>query len=212
MRKRCHNLFFCLLFWVCIFFVINSVFFIRLVIQCKWVWAVLFLLFTFMKNWCMLFAWVHSTLFVLCALSTKKAIYKKLVTKNSNFVFTPCIPPQVSVCIPVLRLSRYRKKVLFYCHFPDQLLTQRKSALKKLYRAPIDLLEECTTGMADMVCKLWGCRLDNTCCYVLITEQDCHLACFISFIMGKKTNFYTKVVKNSLHLIKKHISSMPNIY
>ncbi|XP_040021285.1 alpha-1,3/1,6-mannosyltransferase ALG2 isoform X1 [Gasterosteus aculeatus] len=58
---------------------------------------------------------------------------------------------QVSVCIPVLRLSRLRKKVLFYCHFPDQLLTQRKSTLKKLYRAPIDWLEERTTGMADMI-------------------------------------------------------------
>ncbi|XP_030014088.1 alpha-1,3/1,6-mannosyltransferase ALG2 isoform X1 [Sphaeramia orbicularis] len=58
---------------------------------------------------------------------------------------------QVSVCIPVLRLSRHRKKVLFYCHFPDQLLTQRKSALKKLYRAPIDWLEERTTGMADLI-------------------------------------------------------------
>ncbi|XP_034030796.1 alpha-1,3/1,6-mannosyltransferase ALG2 [Thalassophryne amazonica] len=58
---------------------------------------------------------------------------------------------QVSVCIPVLRLSRHKKKVLFYCHFPDQLLTQRKSALKKLYRAPIDWLEERTTGMADMI-------------------------------------------------------------
>ncbi|KAM6995732.1 alpha-1,3/1,6-mannosyltransferase ALG2 isoform 1-T3 [Tautogolabrus adspersus] len=58
---------------------------------------------------------------------------------------------QVSACIPVLRLSRHRKKVLFYCHFPDQLLTQRKSLLKKLYRAPIDWLEERTTGMADMI-------------------------------------------------------------
>lgn len=54
----------------------------------------------------------------------------------------------------MLRLSRHRKKVLFYCHFPDQLLTQRKSALKKLYRAPIDWLEERTTGMADMVIKI----------------------------------------------------------
>ncbi|CAL8341313.1 unnamed protein product [Gadus morhua 'NCC'] len=58
---------------------------------------------------------------------------------------------QVSVCIPVLRLSRRRKKVLFYCHFPDQLLTQRQSALKRLYRAPIDWMEERTTGMADMI-------------------------------------------------------------
>ncbi|XP_074540478.1 alpha-1,3/1,6-mannosyltransferase ALG2 [Halichoeres trimaculatus] len=58
---------------------------------------------------------------------------------------------QVSVCIPVLRLSRRTKKVLFYCHFPDQLLTQRKTLLKKLYRTPIDWLEERTTGMADMI-------------------------------------------------------------
>lgn len=58
---------------------------------------------------------------------------------------------QVSACIPALRLAGQRKKVLFYCHFPDQLLTQRTSALKKLYRAPIDWLEERTTGMADMI-------------------------------------------------------------
>ncbi|XP_062311419.1 alpha-1,3/1,6-mannosyltransferase ALG2 [Osmerus eperlanus] len=58
---------------------------------------------------------------------------------------------QVSVCIPVLRLSRPRKKVLFYCHFPDQLLSQRGGALRRLYRAPVDWLEEITTGMADMV-------------------------------------------------------------
>lgn len=52
---------------------------------------------------------------------------------------------QVSVCIPVLKLSKAR--VVFYCHFPDMLLTQRKSFLKKLYRAPLDWLEEVTTGM-----------------------------------------------------------------
>ncbi|KAM9783045.1 alpha-1,3/1,6-mannosyltransferase ALG2 [Neosynchiropus ocellatus] len=69
----------------------------------------------------------------------------------SGVQYDVVICDQVSACIPVLRLSRHRKKVLFYCHFPDQLLTQRKSTLKKLYRAPIDLLEERTTGMADMI-------------------------------------------------------------
>lgn len=56
---------------------------------------------------------------------------------------------QISACIPVLKLSKAR--ILFYCHFPDMLLTQRKSMLKKVYRAPIDWLEEKTTGMADCV-------------------------------------------------------------
>ncbi|XP_048578101.1 alpha-1,3/1,6-mannosyltransferase ALG2 [Nematostella vectensis] len=56
---------------------------------------------------------------------------------------------QVSACVPVLKMSK--AKVLFYCHFPDMLLTQRKSLLKRLYRAPLDWLEEITTGMADLV-------------------------------------------------------------
>lgn len=68
----------------------------------------------------------------------------------------------MSACIPILRLSRRRKKVLFYCHFPDQLLTQRKSALKKLYRAPIDWVEERTTGMADMVSSEGGVTQHST--------------------------------------------------
>ena len=55
----------------------------------------------------------------------------------------------VSVCTPILKLSR--AKVIFYCHFPDQLLTQRKTKLKKIYRWPLDTLEEKTTGMADTV-------------------------------------------------------------
>lgn len=57
----------------------------------------------------------------------------------------------MSACIPVLRLARHKKKVLFYCHFPDQLLTERRSLLKRLYRAPIDRLEEFTTGLADLI-------------------------------------------------------------
>jgi len=56
---------------------------------------------------------------------------------------------QISVCLPLLRLSS--SKTVFYCHFPDMLLTQRKSLLKRLYRAPIDWVEEWTTGMAHSV-------------------------------------------------------------
>eukprot|EP00095_Tigriopus_kingsejongensis_P001632 maker-scaffold121_size336169-snap-gene-0.14 protein:Tk01632 transcript:maker-scaffold121_size336169-snap-gene-0.14-mRNA-1 annotation:"hypothetical protein BRAFLDRAFT_70178" len=57
---------------------------------------------------------------------------------------------QISACIPVL-LSFSHAKVIFYCHFPDQLLTQRHTLLKRLYRAPIDWLEEVTTGAAHVV-------------------------------------------------------------
>ncbi|XP_004711130.1 alpha-1,3/1,6-mannosyltransferase ALG2 isoform X1 [Echinops telfairi] len=69
----------------------------------------------------------------------------------SGVQFDVVVCDQVSACIPVLRLARRRKKILFYCHFPDLLLTKRDSFLKWLYRAPIDWIEEYTTGMADCI-------------------------------------------------------------
>uniref|UniRef100_A0A8C6FIU7 Alpha-1,3/1,6-mannosyltransferase ALG2 n=1 Tax=Moschus moschiferus TaxID=68415 RepID=A0A8C6FIU7_MOSMO len=65
--------------------------------------------------------------------------------------FDVVVCDQVSACIPVFKLARRRKKILFYCHFPDMLLTRRDSFIKRLYRAPIDWVEEYTTGMADCI-------------------------------------------------------------
>jgi alpha-1,3/alpha-1,6-mannosyltransferase len=59
------------------------------------------------------------------------------------------IVDQVSASIPILRMSG--SKILFYCHFPDKLLSKRTSFLKRLYRMPMDLLEEITTKMADVI-------------------------------------------------------------
>ncbi|GAB6029297.1 Alpha-1,3-mannosyltransferase-like protein [Chamberlinius hualienensis] len=57
---------------------------------------------------------------------------------------------QISACIPFMKLFTYAK-IMFYCHFPDQLLTDRKTNLKKVYRVPIDWLEEKSTGLADVI-------------------------------------------------------------
>ncbi|KAI8898677.1 hypothetical protein BC833DRAFT_641143 [Globomyces pollinis-pini] len=59
------------------------------------------------------------------------------------------IVDQVSASIPLLRLTN--TKILFYCHFPDQLLTQRTTLVKKIYRFPLDMFEQLTTKMADKV-------------------------------------------------------------
>ena len=40
---------------------------------------------------------------------------------------------QISNSLPILK-SFSSAKIIFYCHFPDQLLTDRKTAMKKLYR------------------------------------------------------------------------------
>jgi hypothetical protein len=42
--------------------------------------------------------------------------------------------------------------VLFYCHYPDKLLsTDRRSALKRFYRFFLDFIEEVTTGCARCI-------------------------------------------------------------
>jgi alpha-1,3/alpha-1,6-mannosyltransferase len=59
---------------------------------------------------------------------------------------------QVSYCVPLLRFTG--AKIIFYIHFPDKLLAAPGGALKRLYRRPLDHLEEVTTGMADvLVCN-----------------------------------------------------------
>lgn len=64
--------------------------------------------------------------------------------------FNVIINDQVSAVNPILRLLAPR--VLFYCHFPDLLLVQaRGSVIKKLYRKPLDWLEEVTTGACSRV-------------------------------------------------------------
>ncbi len=56
----------------------------------------------------------------------------------------------VSAPIPILRLTCI--PVLFYCHFPDKLLcVDRSSPLKRLYRRPLDWIEQYTTGMANVL-------------------------------------------------------------
>lgn len=42
-------------------------------------------------------------------------------------------------------------KILFYCHFPDLLLATNRSTIHSLYRAPLDYIEESSTGGADMI-------------------------------------------------------------
>ncbi|KAL5564874.1 hypothetical protein UlMin_028038 [Ulmus minor] len=64
--------------------------------------------------------------------------------------FDVILADQVSVVIPLLKLKR-STKVVFYCHFPDLLLAQHTTLLRRIYRKPIDFVEEITTGMADLI-------------------------------------------------------------
>src|SRR6202521_5344043 len=74
------------------------------------------------------------------------ALRLAMMREHFDLIFTDL----VSQSIAVLRLMT-RAKLVFYCHFPDQLLAPRRTGLYRLYRAPIDWSERVTTGMADLV-------------------------------------------------------------
>lgn len=57
----------------------------------------------------------------------------------------------ISLCVPLLKLTRTQSKIVFYCHYPDKLLTNRDGILKKIYRAPIDWMEEISIKQADKI-------------------------------------------------------------
>lgn len=79
------------------------------------------------------------------------AIYITIFVKAYDLILCD----QVSACLPIFKLrnclSKTSSKILFYCHFPDQLLTARKSLSKKIYRWPIDMIEAWSTGLADVI-------------------------------------------------------------
>jgi len=57
----------------------------------------------------------------------------------------------VAHVIPLLRTLRPRLPVIFYCHFPDRLLTPARRGLYRWYRAPFDGLESAGTARASSV-------------------------------------------------------------
>ncbi|KAG0252717.1 Alpha-1,3-mannosyltransferase-like protein [Mortierella polycephala] len=91
--------------------------------------------------------------YIICAIFRNLHLALTILRLNSSVPDTEkldiIIADQLSVSIPLLRWSG--AKIFFYCHFPDKLLTKRESLLKKLYRLPVDLIEEVTTGMADTI-------------------------------------------------------------
>ncbi|RKF79602.1 Alpha-1,3/1,6-mannosyltransferase alg-2 [Golovinomyces cichoracearum] len=62
------------------------------------------------------------------------------------------IVDQLSAGLPWLAYLHPDTKILFYCHFPDLLLTQNRANLwKSLYRIPFDYVEKYSMTFADSV-------------------------------------------------------------
>ena len=68
----------------------------------------------------------------------------------NQYEYSVVVADQVSVVLPILKVFGYR--TIFYCHYPDKLLSgSRKNPLKVLYRFVIDLVEEISLIFADKI-------------------------------------------------------------
>ena len=80
-----------------------------------------------------------------------------LTTELSTLRPDAFIVDQLSACVPLLRwLWPERQRILFYCHFPDQLLAQRNEGgalglVKRLYRLPFDWFEGWSMSGSDRI-------------------------------------------------------------
>ena len=100
-----------------------------------------FLPTNFLKKFQILFAIIRQFFLVMKLILTKEV-------KDYDYF----IVDQLSFCIPFLCIfGRPDSRILFYCHFPDQLLTVKSSLLKRVYRLPFDKIEEWTTGISDKI-------------------------------------------------------------
>lgn len=86
----------------------------------------------------------------LCAYIRCILVALKLAWDSRKNPYDVIFVDQVSAVNPFLKILT-PAKVLFYCHFPDLLLAQRRSALHSFYRMPLDWFEQMTTGWADVV-------------------------------------------------------------
>jgi alpha-1,3/alpha-1,6-mannosyltransferase len=86
----------------------------------------------------------------VAAAIAKTAIAARAVLRDTD-------RPDVVLCdvvphvIPLFRALRRQLPVLFYCHFPDRLLTPPRRGAYRWYRAPFDALESAGTSMAATV-------------------------------------------------------------
>ena len=83
-----------------------------------------------------------------CAITRMLYLAARMAMSPERFDVVFC--DLVSHAIPLLRLLT-SARIIFYCHFPDRLLTPPRAGWYQWYRAPIDRLEEVATGMAHRV-------------------------------------------------------------
>lgn len=88
---------------------------------------------------------------IVCAFLRQLYLTIVMILTCKLYDYDILILDQLSYCIPLLNLFAWDAKILFYCHFPDQLLASHTSPLRSAYRYLFDKIEEVSTSYANKV-------------------------------------------------------------
>lgn len=89
---------------------------------------------------------------ILFAIIRQFYLVIKLILTGEILKYDYFIVDQLSFAVPILHLfSKADSRILFYCHFPDQLLSKKGGLIKQLYRIPFNFIEEWSTGVSDKI-------------------------------------------------------------
>lgn len=97
-------------------------------------------------------SWIPPALFnrwrVICSILRMAAALREMKRRGHapDLIFCDLVPH----VIPWIR-RRTRARVLYYCHYPDRLLTPHRRFPYRLYRLPFDELERAGTARADAI-------------------------------------------------------------
>lgn len=95
---------------------------------------------------------IRKKLHIVFAILRQLYLVLKLIITQEIEQFDFFIVDQLSFCVPFLiQFSRRDCKIMFYCHFPDQMLSKKEGFIKMLYRIPFNFIEEWTTGLSDCI-------------------------------------------------------------
>lgn len=98
--------------------------------------------------------WLPRTIFGYCyaLCAYLRMLY---LTLYLLLVIVPVERPDILICdqipigIPLIKM--FKLNIMFYCHFPDLLLSKPGGSLKRFYRAPINWIEEKSMSYADRI-------------------------------------------------------------
>ena len=97
---------------------------------------------------------IFGRLTILCAILRQIHLLIAISLDGELYRLKPnvFVVDQLSAGLPLLQWRYFAAPILFYCHFPDQLLARgRDKWWKRVYRVPFDRWEEWSMGFADAV-------------------------------------------------------------